>query len=99
MSIVIYTCICESAAWAQDAVLGADLLAETWMSCFCHRQGPVSYLAQVVKLRFEQYLSVVACCSAGGGYVRDWLHTVLLEGLQLMHPANETQLALNPALE
>lgn len=63
------------------------------MKCFCQRQGLGSCLAEVVGLHSDQCLSVIACCSAGAGSVKEWLQTVHSKCLQLMHLANpiETQ--------
>lgn len=58
------------------------------MKCFCQRQGLESCLAEVVGLHCEQYLSVIACCSAGAGSVTECLQTVHSKCLQLMHLAN-----------
>ncbi len=58
------------------------------MKCFCQRQGLGSCLAKVVGLHCGQYLSVIACCSADAGSVKEWLQTVHSKCLQLMHLAN-----------
>ena len=61
------------------------------MRCFCQREGLGSCLAEVVGLHCEQYLSAVACCSAGAGSVKECLQTVHSKCLQLMHLANPVE--------